>query len=210
MKYVSFVVRRSCVPNSDTCSAIYGFARSIDCATQSSNSYNALHSIDWRAFYTTRIDIWQKWTSERYGRSKDLGLRVEGLGFRVQDLGFRFKVYGCLLEKQNFDQTKFRKHLYNCFVDGELTLFPTVKERMPEKIIKSTDTVPIFSKCRRPEYSCARSIECVPNYRLPRIVGIPRLRCTFYRLRKSIESAKHIRACRIRTQCRIRERLMRV
>ena len=34
--------------------AIYGFAHSIECATQSRNSYSARHSIDWRAFYRTR------------------------------------------------------------------------------------------------------------------------------------------------------------
>ena len=53
-------------------------------------------------------------------------------------------------EKQHFDQTKFRKHLYDCLVKGELTLFPIVKERIPKKIIKSTDTI---CKCRMPEHS---------------------------------------------------------
>ena len=38
----------------------------------------------------------------------------------------------------------------------------------------------------------AQSIECATIYRLARIVGIPRLRCAFHRLRKSIESAEHI------------------
>ena len=113
--------------------------------------------------------------------------------FRVQGLGFRFRVCGCLVEKQHFDQIKFRKHLYDCFVKGELTLLPTVKERMLEKNRQiNKHCIPMFCKCRMPDYICARSIECAPIYRKPGFVGILRLRCAFYRSRQSIESAEHI------------------
>ena len=63
-------------------------------------------------------------------------------------------------------------------------MLPTVKEKNVEKIIESTDTASIFCMCKMPEYSYARSIEYAPISRMPCIVGILRLRCVFYRLRK--------------------------
>ena len=35
--------------------AFYRFAQCIECATHCKNSQNARHSIDWRAFYRSRI-----------------------------------------------------------------------------------------------------------------------------------------------------------
>ena len=38
----------------------------------------------------------------------------------------------------------------------------------------------------------ASCIDCAPIYRMLRVVGIPRMRCAFCRLRKSVESAEQI------------------
>ena len=59
-------------------------------------------------------------------------------------LGINFAtclVNGCLLERQQFEQHKMRAHLYNCLQKGELTMFPIAKERVPRKVVKSTDTI---------------------------------------------------------------------
>ena len=66
--------------------------------------------------------------------------RVQGLWLRVERLGLRVQVQGLLLFGRitRLRPIKFCKHLYDCFVKGELTLFPTVKERIPKKVVKST------------------------------------------------------------------------
>ena len=44
-----------------------------------------------------------------------------------------------------------RSNLYKCLQKGELTIFPIVKERVPKKAVKSTDTIPVFCDCLMPE-----------------------------------------------------------
>ena len=41
----------------------------------------------------------------------------------------------------------------------------------------------------------AHSIECAPFYRMAGILGIPRMRNAFYRMRKFLECAEHIYSC---------------
>ena len=77
-------------------------------------------------------------------------------------------------EKQLFDQTKFRKHLYHCLVKGELTMFPTVKSRVPKKVIKSTDTIPIFCECRMPDHgNMVQCCQCMEWYHIE-CVDVPK------------------------------------
>ena len=45
--------------------------------------------------------------------------------------------YGCLSEKHCFDQGRMRNHLHDCLKNGELTMFPVVKERTSKKRIKN-------------------------------------------------------------------------
>ena len=51
---------------------------------------------------------------------------------------------GCLPERQLFEQNKMRTHLYNCLKKGEQNMFPIAKQRVPRKVVKSNDTIPIM------------------------------------------------------------------
>ena len=62
---------------------------------------------------------------------------------------------GVPLRDVSFKQDTMRKHLYQCFDKGILTVFPTVPRRKRPRgtaaAIKSTDTIPLYCHCRMPE-----------------------------------------------------------
>ena len=50
-----------------------------------------------------------------------------------------------------FNQTKMRQHLYECFVSGDLQMFPTLRDRRGTNCIKTKDGIEIFWACRMPD-----------------------------------------------------------
>lgn len=58
-----------------------------------------------------------------------------------------------------FDQTKMRKHLYKCFLDGKLTPFPQQKVSCKGGL-KTRDDIVVHCYCRIPEMEDFAMIEC--------------------------------------------------
>ena len=66
-----------------------------------------------------------------------------------------------------------RAHVYECLQKGELTIFPVVKERVPKKAVKSTDTISVFCDCRMPEDDSMVQCECEQWYHI-HCVDVPK------------------------------------
>ena len=59
---------------------------------------------------------------------------------------------------QLYDQTKMRRHFWNCLKAGKLTPFPVLKTRRCSDRVKSTDTIELSCECRLP--NSMNMIEC--------------------------------------------------
>ena len=63
-------------------------------------------------------------------------------------------------EEFQFNQHEMRKHLCRCFEKGRMEMFPVVRQRrLRKKMIRSTQKVPVFCKCRMPVMG-ERMVEC--------------------------------------------------
>ena len=53
-------------------------------------------------------------------------------------------------ERLEFEQDRMRKHLYRCFNQDALSMFPASR-REPQATVQSTDIKEIYCTCRMPE-----------------------------------------------------------
>ena len=53
-------------------------------------------------------------------------------------------------ERLEFEQDRMRKHLYSCFNQDALCMFPASR-REPQATVQSTDIIEIYCTCRMPE-----------------------------------------------------------
>ena len=53
-------------------------------------------------------------------------------------------------ERLEFEQDRMRKHLYRCFNQDALSMFPASR-REPQATVQSTDIIEIYCTCRMPE-----------------------------------------------------------
>jgi len=61
----------------------------------------------------------------------------------------------------SFEQSKMRTHLRQCLEKGEMEMFPVSrKRRMKKSLVKSTEEIPVYCKCRMPELPGDHMIEC--------------------------------------------------
>jgi len=63
-------------------------------------------------------------------------------------------------EDYHFDQSRMRKHLWQCFEERKMELFPYIRQRRSKKtMVRSTQKVPVYCTCRMPEMG-ERMVEC--------------------------------------------------
>ena len=61
----------------------------------------------------------------------------------------------------SFEQLKMHTHLRQCLEKGEMEMFPVSrKRRMKKSLVKSTEEIPVYCKCRMPELPGDHMIEC--------------------------------------------------
>ena len=82
--------------------------------------------------------------------------------------------YGCLPEKQQFDQGRMTNHLHDYLKNGVPTMFPIVKERTCKNRIKCIDKIPVFCNCRMPDdNSMVQCCECNQWYHV-QCIDVPK------------------------------------
>ena len=66
-----------------------------------------------------------------------------------------------------FNQSRMRKHLYDCLNKGNITQFPLLKRRRGGRKIKYSETFSVYCDCRMPECSERDMVECSVSRMVP-------------------------------------------
>ena len=61
--------------------------------------------------------------------------------------------------KYLMNQGLMRSHLYECFIEGKMTIFPWIKERRDKEKFRE-DTIKVYCKCRMPDSSIGDMVAC--------------------------------------------------
>ena len=59
-----------------------------------------------------------------------------------------------------YDQSKMRRHLFQCFLEGKLTPFPCRQGLLSKTRVKTSDDIEVFCHCRMPELKTTPMIQC--------------------------------------------------
>ena len=60
----------------------------------------------------------------------------------------------------SFNQPEMRKHLHECFIKRQMSMFPVKRSRHSQVSAKRTEEVPVYCKCRMPELPGLQWIQC--------------------------------------------------